>query len=124
MNDQRPARQGRSTHVPPAQDGDPTRMRNQPALRTPKRWIWIVPALLLAAAAITAFILCMPINLALAWIGIAFVVASSIALVTTAFLVPNDRTRNLTMAGLMVIMAAMSLILLLAILWAAQLPRA
>ncbi|MBF0815982.1 hypothetical protein E4U02_06135 [Microbacterium paludicola] len=111
-----PARRGRT----PA---DPTRMRNQPALHTPKRWIWLVPGLLLAVVAIVAFALALPSNWALAWIGIAFVVASSVGLITAALTIQVDRTRNLTMAGLMAIMAAMSLILLLAILWQTQLPN-
>jgi hypothetical protein len=116
MTDPDPTRGGRT-------DGDPTRMRNQPALRTSKRWIWLVPGLLLAAAAIIAFAFALRSNLALAWIGIAFVVASAAGLVVTALTIRVDRTRNLTLAGLMVIMAGMSLILLLAILWQTQLPN-
>ncbi|GAA1731113.1 hypothetical protein [Microbacterium paludicola] len=50
-------------------------------------------------------------------------VASSVGLITAALTIQVDRTRNLTMAGLMAIMAAMSLILLLAILWQTQLPN-
>lgn len=122
MNEQGPSRRGRAAGA--AREGDPTRMRNQAALHTPKRWIWLVPGLLLAVAAIVAFALSLPINMALAWIGIAFVVATSIALVVAAVTVQDDRTRNLVLAGLMAIMAAMSLVLLLAILWASQLPRA
>lgn len=123
MKDQGPSRRGRAGGAP-TRDADPTLVRNQPALHTPKRWIWLVPGLLLAAAAITAFAVSLPINMALAWIGIAFVVATSVALVVAAITVPDDRTRNLTLAGLMAIMAGMSLILLLAFLWASQLPRA
>ncbi|GGH42651.1 hypothetical protein [Microbacterium album] len=116
MSDQTPRRRGRAA--------DPTRMRNQPALATPKRWIWIVPSILLAAAAIVAFVASMPINLALAWIGIAFVVASLLAILVTAFAVREDRARNFTLAALMLIMAVAALALLLGILWAAQLPQA
>jgi uncharacterized membrane protein HdeD (DUF308 family) len=108
----------------PSGHGDPNLVRNQSALHTPKRWIWLVPGLLLAVAAIFAFAVSMPINIALAWIGIAFVTAAAVALVVTALSVRDDRQRNLVMAGLMAIMAAMSLVLLVAILWANALPRA
>ncbi|WP_345752158.1 hypothetical protein [Microbacterium rhizophilus] len=110
-----PARRGRFP-------GDPTRMRNQAALHTPKRWIWLGPGLLLAVAAMVAFAMSLRINLAIAWIGIAFAVASAIGLVVAAVTVQDDRTRNLAMAGLMAVLAAMSLLLLIAILWVAQLP--
>lgn len=122
MSESGPIRQGRTAGRSP-DPADPTRMRNQRALHTPKRWIWLLPGLLLAVAAVVAFALALPANWALAWIGIAFVVASSVGLIVAALTITVDRTRNLTMAGLMAIMAAMSLVLLLAIVWQAQLPN-
>ncbi len=98
-------------------------MRNQPALRTPKRWIWLLPGLVLAIVAIVVFAMLLPVNLALAWIGIAFVTASAVGLVVTAFAIRQDRTRNRMLATLMAIMAAVALILLLAILWSTQVPN-
>lgn len=115
MGEQGPTRLGRT-------GADPTRMRNQPAMHTSKRWIWLVPGLLLAVAAVVAFALALPSNWALAWIGIAFVVATTIGLIVAAVTIRVDRTRNLTLAALMAVMAAMSLILLLALVWQAQLP--
>lgn len=107
----------------PSRRRDPGRVRHQPALHTPKRLVWLVPGLLLAVAAVAAFVVSMPVNIALAWIGIAFVTASAIALVVAALTVADNRQRNLILAGLMSIMAAMSLVLLVAILWAGALPR-
>lgn len=102
---------------------DPTRVRNQPALRTPKRWVWLLPGLVLAIVAIIVFAVLLPVNLALAWIGIAFVTASAVGLVVTAFAIRQDRIRNRMLATLMAIMAAVALILLLAILWSTQVPN-
>ena len=102
---------------------DATLVRNQSALRTPNRWVWLVPGLLLAIAALITFAVLLPVNLALAWIGIAFVTASAIGLVVTGLAIREDRPRNVTLATLMTIMAVMAIVLLLAILWSTQLPE-
>lgn len=101
-----------------SQERDPNRVRNQPALHTPKKLIWLIPGLLLAIAAVWALTMSLDISPGFAWIGIAFVVAAAVAMIVTALTVRDDRQRNLILAGLMAIMAAVALVILIAIIWA------
>ncbi|WP_194421881.1 hypothetical protein [Microbacterium abyssi] len=105
---------------------DPTRMANQPALRSSDGTIWIV------VAGLFALICLVPLSLltvfdprdsaAVAWVTAVLVIALYVALLATRWAV-NARERRLRiMAGLMIAMAAVALIGLLtcaAIEWSA-----
>lgn len=93
---------------------DPTRMANQPALRTSNGLIWIVVAgLFLVACAVPLSLLTVVdprASAPMAWITTGLLIALYAALVAARGLVPERERRLRVMAGLMLAMAAVALI--------------
>jgi hypothetical protein len=112
-------RSSRATEGAPTTDatpGDPTRVREQPALRGGSAARWIVPSAILGVIAIVLFAVCIPIAAAVAWIGIALQAAFFLVLTVATLALRPSRYRSGIFAGAMIGMAASALLLLLVIL--------
>lgn len=81
--------------------GDPTWVRNQPALRTARRRQWLIPGVVLAAVAVGMLIATLQLQVLVPTIGIVLVVGCLIAMVLVATLVADPRRRDVTFAWLM-----------------------
>jgi len=93
-------------------DQDPTLVRNQPALRTPRRRRWLVPGGVLAAVAIGMLAATLQLERALPMIGIILVVAIYLAMLIVAVAVHQPRRRDAAFAWLMVAMTLAALVVL------------
>ena len=92
---------------------DPTRMSNQPALRTSRGAIWLVVGGILGAIALTEFILLLGgATLVLPVVGIIVVAALYLAMVVCALAIPASPARLRVLAGLMIAIALVALVLL------------
>ncbi|GAB2509724.1 hypothetical protein GCM10027064_03880 [Microbacterium petrolearium] len=104
----------------PGGPDDPTLMRNQPVLQSPRRRWWLIPGLLLAAAGIASLAAALPLGPALAGTGIGIVAAAAIAMVVVAFAVRRPVVRNRVLAALMALAALVSIVLLVILLGATR----
>ncbi|WP_261166798.1 hypothetical protein [Microbacterium sp. Marseille-Q6965] len=84
----------------------------------PKRRWWLIPGLLLAAAGIASLAAALPFGPALAGTGIGIVAVAAVAMLAVAFAVHRPSLRNRILAGLMALMAAVSIVLLVILLGA------
>jgi hypothetical protein len=92
---------------------DPTRMSNQPALRTSRGAIWLVVGGILAAVALTEFILLLGgATTVLPVVGIVVVAALYAGMVVSAVAIPASPVRLRVLAVLMIVIALVALVLL------------
>lgn len=91
---------------------DPTRVRNQPEIRSPHAAMWLVPAGILGAIAVGLFALNMPVDPVLARIGILLEGALFVVMVVVTLARPPRRRLGIWLAILMLAMAAVALVLL------------
>lgn len=96
--------------------GDPTLVRNQPALRGSGRAAWLVPAGLLAAIAVVVLALELQLQFALALTGIVVIVVLFALMVVTAVTPSLARRRSSTFAWLMGAIALSGLLFVTAVL--------
>ena len=108
----------------PQRDGDPTLVRNQPALKAGSAAGWLIPAGLLMVIAVGVLVLLIPTAPAPAWIGIALLVGMFAVMCATARMLPRGRSRSLLWAVLMAGMAVTALVVLLVIRALASAPGA
>ena len=81
-------------------EGDPTLMRNQPALSTSTGAIWLGLGVALTVIVLAVLVPMLTLNTAIAGGGIAVVVVLFVALVVTRFASAPGRGRLITMATL------------------------
>jgi hypothetical protein len=92
---------------------DPTRMSNQPALRTSRGAIWLVVAGILAAIALTEFILLLGgATAVLPVVGIVVVAVLYLAMIVSTLAIPASPVRLRVLAALMIAIAVVALVLL------------
>ena len=101
----------------PGGDDDPMLIRNQPALRTPRRRRWLVPGAILAVVAIGMLAWTLQLQILLPWTGIVLVAGCYLGMLIVAAVVPDPRRRDRAFAWLMggmtvAALAALSLIVL------------
>lgn len=101
---------------------DPTRVRDQPALRGGAPARWLVPTALLGAVAIALLVLTLPIAPVVAWVGIALQVGLFVSMAICAAVLPAGRRRGYALAILMIGMAVAALVSLLLLLAIARSP--
>jgi hydrogenase/urease accessory protein HupE len=95
---------------------DPTRVRDQPAIRSGRRRRWLVPAGLLAAVTIAFLVAALGMQTVVPVVGIAATALLYLAMVVVAVTGRPVRSRNVALAGLMALLAAAALGSLLALL--------
>jgi len=84
---------------------DPTWVRAQPALRSARRRMWLIPGAVLAAVAVVVLAIDAQLNLFVSVLGIALVVAAYISMVVVAVRVRGVAERNRSLAWLLIWMA-------------------
>jgi hypothetical protein len=95
---------------------DPTRVRDQPAIRSGRRRRWLVPAGLLAGVTIAFLVAALGMQTVVPVVGIAATALLYLAMVVVAVTGRPVRSRNVALAGLMALLAAAALGSLLALL--------
>ncbi len=103
------------TPAPDSEDPrrDSTRMSNQPALRTSRGAIWLVVGGILAAIALTEFILLLGgATTVLPVVGIVVVGVLYLAMIVSTLAIPASPVRLRVLAGLMIAIAVVALVLL------------
>lgn len=90
---------------------DPTRMREQPSLRSSTGAIWLIVGGLLALVAAVILTLLTSLQAPLAITGLVIVVVLYAAMIVIRLFVPEGRRRLALMAGCMLAIAAASLII-------------
>ncbi|MDQ1084814.1 MULTISPECIES: hypothetical protein [Microbacterium] len=101
---------------------DPTRVRNQNAVQSPDRRVWLLASGLLALIAIVLFAFSIPIVAAWAWIGIAFQVAIFAALLVNGLGGRRSAYQGYIFAVLFCVQAAVALLVIVVIAIAAWRP--
>ena len=91
---------------------EPTRVRDQPALRRPRAVAWLAPSGVLAALAIALFALNIPTSPALARRGLQIEGALWVAMIVVVLARPPRRRFGVWLAVLMSAMAMVALVLL------------
>lgn len=91
---------------------DPTRVRNQPELRSPRSVMWLVPAGILGAIAVALLALNMPVDPVLARLGILLEGALFVLMIVVALVRPPRRRLGVWFAALMIAMAVVALVIL------------
>ncbi|WP_435079846.1 hypothetical protein [Clavibacter michiganensis] len=102
--------------MPAAPEPDPTRVRDQPAIRTGRRRQWLVPAGLMAGVTVGLLVAALRLETAIPLAGIAATALLYLAMLVVAATVRTARIRNLAFAwlmGLIAVVALGSLLLLL-----------
>ncbi|WP_043673908.1 hypothetical protein [Clavibacter michiganensis] len=99
---------------------DPTRVRDQPAIRSGRRRAWLVPAGLLAGIAIALLVAGLGLAAGIAATGIVATAVLYAAMLVVAVAVRRVRTRNVLFAWLMILIAVVALGSLLLLLDAAR----
>lgn len=89
---------------------DPTRVRNQPALTTSSGSIWIVLGAILTVVCVGVLLALVPLNPAVAWIGLVLAALLFVALVVARFTTSAGRRRLVVMASCFAGIAAVTLI--------------
>ena len=97
---------------------DPTRVRDQPAIRHGRRRSWLVPAGLLAAVAVGLLVAALRRETLISVTGITALVLLYAAMLVAAVTVRPTRTRNLVLAWIMIVMGAVALGLMLVLMLA------
>ena len=92
------------------EDGpDPTWVRNQPALSTPRRRWWLVPGAILAAVAIGMLVTTLELQTFVPTVGVILVLACYISMLVVAVRIDDPRRRSVTFAWLMAAMTVSAL---------------
>ena len=99
-------------------DLDPTRVRDQPAIRHGRRRSWLVPAGLLAAVAVGLLVAALRRETLISVTGITALVLLYAAMLVAAVTVRPTRTRNLVLAWIMIVLGAVALGLMLVLMLA------
>jgi hypothetical protein len=99
---------------------DPTRMRDQPAIRSGRRRAWLVPAGLLAGITIALLVAALGLEMGIAAVGIVATAVLYAAMVVVAVVVRPVRARNAALAWLMILIAVVALTSLLVLLGAVR----
>jgi threonine/homoserine/homoserine lactone efflux protein len=99
---------------------DPTRVRDQPAIRSGRRRSWLVPAGLLAGITIALLVAALGLEMRIAAVGIVATAALYAAMLVVAVAVRPVRRRNVALAWLMILIAVVALGSLLLLLGAAR----
>jgi threonine/homoserine/homoserine lactone efflux protein len=99
---------------------DPTRVRDQPAIRSGRRRAWLVPAGLLAGITIGLLVAALGLEMRIAAVGIVATAVLYAAMLAVAVAVRPVRSRNVALAWLMILMAVVALGSLLLLLGAAR----
>ncbi|MBM7025113.1 hypothetical protein [Clavibacter zhangzhiyongii] len=99
---------------------DPTRVRDQPAIRTGRRRAWLVPAGLLAGITIALLVAARSLEAGIAVTGIVATAVFYAAMLVVAVAVRPVRARNVASAWLMILIAVVALGSLLLLLGAAR----
>jgi hypothetical protein len=99
---------------------DPTRVRDQPAIRSGRRRAWLVPAGLLAGITIALLVAALGLEMRTAAVGIVATAVLYAAMLVVAVAVRPVRTRNVALAWLMILIAVVALGSLLLLLGAAR----
>jgi hypothetical protein len=99
---------------------DPTRVRDQPAIRSGRRRAWLVPAGLLAGITIALLVAALGLEMRIAAVGIVATGVLYAAMLVVAVAVRPVRTRNVALAWLMILIAVVALGSLLLLLGAAR----
>ncbi len=103
-------------------DYDPTKVGNQPALRTSSGAIWLVVGGILAAICAGMLAWLSVLDPAVAWTGFAIVLALYLAMIGVRLLVERQRVRLITLAilfGLILLTSLVCVIIINAEQWAA-----
>ncbi|MBM7411527.1 uncharacterized membrane protein YhaH (DUF805 family) [Clavibacter michiganensis] len=88
---------------------DPTRVRDQPAIRTARRRQWLVPAGLMAGLTVGLLVAALRLETAIPLTGIVATALLYLAMVVVAATVRTARIRNLAFASLMGLIALVAL---------------
>ncbi|MFT7766701.1 hypothetical protein [Clavibacter tessellarius] len=99
---------------------DPTRVRDQPAIRSGRRRAWLVPAGLLAGITIALLAASLSFATVVPVVGIAATAVLYAAMVVVAIAVRPVRARNAALAWLMILIAVVALGSLLLLLGVAR----
>lgn len=99
----------------PGREMDPTLMRNQAALRHSAGTVWVVIGALFTVVALVVFLPALPLQPTIAWIGVLAVMVLFSAMLLTRYAVADHRRRLLTLAALLIAIAAVSLVCVLLI---------
>ena len=97
---------------PTGRGQDPTLVRNQPALRSARRRIWLIPAAILAAIGVAMLAATLTIAMVAPIVGIALIVGLYAAMCLVADSVRDARRRNIAFAWLMVGLAVVPVVAL------------
>jgi hypothetical protein len=88
---------------------DPTRVRDQPAIRTGRRRQWLVPAGLMAGLTVGLLVAALRLETAIPLAGITATALLYLAMLAVAATVRTARIRNLAFASLMGLIALVAL---------------
>lgn len=101
--------------APGEEDIDPTRMIDQPALRTSSGFVWLLVGGILSVVCGGLLLLLTAIDPAVAWTGAISIGALYAAMIVVRFTVAPKRPRLLTLAVLFCVITAVGLICVLVI---------
>jgi hypothetical protein len=85
---------------------DPTRVRDQPAIRSGRRRAWLVPAGLLAGITIALLVAALGLDMRTAAVGIVATAVLYAAMLVVAVAVRPVRTRNVALGSLLLLLGA------------------